>query len=443
MNEEPATPPASVVDPLVSPPPKRRKSKMQLIIVLTVVFLMLIAVGLWWYFIYNKPAEEQPAQSQADTAVQPIANVPEHFVQLGNTVGYIDENGDFKEFVTVAETERIVEAVVLDGKPELRYVASKATGNGGQELTAYGKIDQTGKTELFKLPAGTDAYYSNPILSPDGSTIVVEKSDPETGQMVELTAITVADGTARKVYDPSTRGGLYVTVDWDKDGKLILQSQTCRQCDGPRLAELTKLNLGDGKIASFYKGGAGLGFAQFMRMPGSEEVLMFGGEHTLGIEPGTELDPYSGFRISKITGSATKVIDLQENEYAELAGWTGDEQGLFISHIGVVKTDQANADYQSTDGNYNNLPPKIWMAKGGSKTDVAFNTDLIAKNTQINRVFEQGEHTFVLHTASLDSSGTSYTARLLRKQGSAGAVETLQEKQTQGERAGVFATGIQ
>lgn len=401
-NQAPDMPPTNQMPGMVPEPPQQPavtpqssespgKSKKPLIIGLVVLLLVAILAGLW-FFVFNKQDDKDtPATNQSVSA--PDADVT-HFVQVGTEVKYLDD-GELKSLASVGDKDVVVEAVKTDSGTELRYVSYKDVENGARNLDAYGVLTADGKQESFKFVAGKDYYYSNPVVSPDGSKIIVEESDAD-GFMSELVIYNVSDGSTKQAYKPSdTKSGLYTMVAWKDDNTALLQVQTCRQCDGPRTAELVALDINSGIIAPFYKGDSKkVGYADFLESADGNSLYLYGGDFNRlfsgfdGAEPGTTYGNDYIFSINKSTGEAKQLAEIKadNNFFGRIIGIADD--GIYLSRSTYVKTSDPNASYQHIElGNYNPVSTLQFLPLStGVIRDVAMESSVIKEKTFLHQV---------------------------------------------------------
>jgi flagellar basal body-associated protein FliL len=366
-----ASPPQPEV-PLQTTEPAKPKSKKKLIIILVLLLVLGTGAGAWFYFNKDSETPQQTNNAESTETTEVVSIKPDAFIQNGNKVQYIDENDEVQDFAELEDKSLVTEVLMQDGQPRVMYLNYEEIENGFREATSYNESTKDGKKKLFDLPDMTDASWSTPILSPDGKSLVVEVSNID-GFMNNLTKIDVATGDTEVIYEPEEENGTGIVIGWFDNSTILMQEQSCRQCDGPRTAELSKISLDTKTKSPFYKlEDQNVSYAVFKWSPDGKRLFMFGGDQGDMFETNPESETLSYlYEINLEDGSSVEIGEFTQTSVVfQGLSTNGDE--AYLSVRSWEKTDESDAEYQSTEGNYNLSVPAILTVKTAGGTPSSF-----------------------------------------------------------------------
>lgn len=365
-----------------SPPPKPVKSNKKRNLYVVIVLLVLVILGAsLWYFVFNKQEPVQPNVSSGDSN----SFLPSDFIQAGNEVSYINEAGQIEKLADVEDGDEVVQVLNSDDQPEARYITTEEF-DGMPKVSSYGSLTKEGKKEKFKFIDGVDGYYSSFRLSPNGKNLVVERSN-ENGFMSSIDLINADTGEAKTVFKPQdpSKDGLITFVDWKDDNTVLLQTQSCRQCDGPPLPELVSLDTSSGELSSFYSGNKeDMSYAKFL--PQGDSIYVYGGDFSRVFGGGSEYKDDFVYKIDKSTGEAKLIKRMSDIDEKTLIRPVGVNKGvLYLSYATDVKTEDENALYSDESGSYNPVPKLNALEDNGNIREIPIDSKYLKEKISIQQ----------------------------------------------------------
>jgi len=395
QSQEPFNNQLPPIQPISSPEPIKTKSKIRILLVLLIAILLIAGAITAWVF-FGRSTESDPASvEQQSTETQVVDTFkPEVFVQNDRKIQFIGQDGNLQDFALLEENERLEEVIENNGEIKAMYTTSFKKENGEIALGDYGEITSSGKNKILTFPSNSDYYYSYPKLSPDKKSIIIETSDIA-GFMVNLTRFDVATGDSEVVYEPTTPElGLRQVVGWVDNNTVYLQKQTCRQCDGPSLAVLSKLSFATKSETAFFNPDDSietLTYAGFQQSYDRKKLYVIGGDYSVGfgLEPGVEHGPSQIYEIDLVTAGHRLVSEFDEY-FVNFPGLSNDGSVTIVSIADWQKTDDPNSVYQSVDGNYEQTVPllKRLITADGTLSAIPIESRHIVAGTYINQVVE-------------------------------------------------------
>ena len=417
--QQPADTPETPPQQNAAPEPKK-SHKLALVIVLIVMFL--IAVGAAAFLMASEEDATTGSENQETTSTQPAKISPSIFSQNGDKVQYIDESGELANYTTLESNQKFIEAYTEDDSVIATYSTSLATQYGGTKYTEIGVLKDEILQKTVPLPDNVDSY-SNFVLSPDKNTMVVEVGDGENDFMVNLTSVNIETGASEVIYEPETsENGFQVVVGWLDNENVLLQQQTCRQCDGPWLPILNKLNITTKQITPFYSKAdseEGEDYAAFYFSSDNSTLLMTVGDYNKlfgGDDIDTDYGPTYLYDIDMETAEAREITQFTA-VYENYVGMSADGSSVYTSAFEWVETDDPNAPWQTEEGNYIQDTPKLYKVNtaSGQKTEIPLESRLIKQGTKYGSVIESGDE---LYFTTINADGTTNESYAFSRLGS-------------------------
>lgn len=436
--ETPAPPVEQVAQ--IALPPKKSKKKLIILVILLIIAIV-GGIGAYFYLKDSKKESSQVIVPPQDFKPVSIKN----FVYTDTEVKYLNETGELADFATISTNERPVEAINNDGNTELRYVVTEEGVNGSLAVKSYGSITTGGKKELVQLPEGIDYYWSNFSVSPDGRLLLLEKTNSE-GFMDGLITVNIENGEVKDAFKPVDphKDGLLSFIAWKNDSSVILQRQTCRQCDGPRLPELALVDITNGQAQPFYVGDkTKMEYGDFMVSDDKKSVYLYGGSFSRVLGGTGSGDDYV-YNIDLSTGRETllkQITDLASESSNELVGVSGE--GVYIANITMVETDDPDASWVSETGRRNPLSVIKFISKDGDMKDIPIESNYLKEKTYVNQITDGKEGILILVSKSNSDSGagTTYNLLSLKLLEQTSPIDSLLEKTTDTNyRAGLITS---
>jgi hypothetical protein len=410
--QQPESTPPATPQQVNGTEPKNPKPKSKLLVILLVVLLLVGGAAAYYFYTSEDTTSTTDNQQTANTELAPVN--PSVFSQNGDKVEYVDESGALANYITLEPNQYFIEAFSQDGGVTATYYESETAENGGSYYTEYGLLKDGIKLKTIQLPENVNVF-SNLVLSPDKKTFVVEVGD-ESDFMANLTSVNIQDGTTQIVYEPETQTeGLRAVVGWLDNENVLLQQQTCRQCDGPRLPVLYKLNITSKQMTPFFNEAntiEGMDYAGFYLSSDNSTLLMFGGDYSKvfgGDDIGTEYDPTYLYEIDMETAEAREVAQFTGG-YENINGLSADGSSAYLSTFEWVATDDPNAPWQTTEGNYIQDVPKLFKINitNGQRTEIPLESRLIKQGTRFGTVIENEGELYFTTIITVETTQESY-----------------------------------
>lgn len=411
--------PAEVVE-LTTSKSRSKKTKMYMV----VAAILLLVGGVVGAFVVNEDESSDEPQTQVvrqNTEQENEVSVfkPEYFVLVDSKLHYIDQNKELQDYAQLQENEQAIEILRVKDVTTVRYITRKEKDNGSYVLASYGEITEDGKTELLRFEDEFDRFWSTPLLSPDRRSLVLERSN-ENGFMKDLVKVNVADGSQEIVFTPTEsdpQEGFLSLVGWKDNTSALLQRQTCRQCDGPRLPILNVLNVETSEMSELFdarENEQGLGYGNFYSAANQTKWFVKGGDFGRIWEYNDQYTPDYLFEINTENGDLRRVTERNEATVS-LVGFSDDANTVYYAVQEAVPTtsdDPIGFRYYDNEQKIQNPEPEYrkWLTTkllainivDGSEKEISIETRHIREGTYIESMHEDLDGLLIL-TRNYDS----------------------------------------
>ncbi len=388
-------------------PIKKNKNTKKIVVIVLVILLILF--GAIAYLLLNSGSEKGSNKSNNENTENTQTDsvfLPKYFIQTGLKVEYIGENGELETFTDIEDNEIVTDVRTIDDETRVYYYTTKPDDLFEKVISGYGYAVGNEKKLVATINETGPTYFSEPLLSPDASKFVMEGGYEGSGAMGDIYVYDTANGEEKLAYDTITEGedrDLFIIVGWLDNSTVIVQEQTCRECDGPTKPVLNKLNIDTGSLTPFFNNDDAISTLQWAQVIIDDgKIYIFGGDYgkVFGGE-NVEYSPDELYEIDASTGESRLITTFSED--IVILGNVEDGK-LYITLRDLVPTDSENAPYQSIDGNFDYSDSQLIEVNlsDGTKKQIALESKFFTNQSVANGVYNTSDGRIIVTSTSFN-----------------------------------------